>query len=170
MGLQSWLHTGVADREEVARAQVREGQESLEVLLVEEHEVGGQRELRTLGRGETPGYLLPEDRVPDRAASHAHLVVATVRTDQPVSLVSAFEQPIRQDSAAGYLGRSVERLAKHAQQIETAFGLRPVHAFVAGLADEAVTAPLGQAVTFTELPGQVNEAVSALIAGQEQDL
>lgn len=98
-----------------------------------------------------------------------HLVVATVRTDQPVSFVSAFEQPIRQDSAAGYLGRSVERLAKHAQQIETAFGLRPLHAFVAGLADEAVTAPLGQAVTFTELSGQVKEAVSALIAGQEQD-
>ncbi|MDO4791379.1 MAG: type I-E CRISPR-associated protein Cas7/Cse4/CasC [Buchananella hordeovulneris] len=96
-----------------------------------------------------------------------HLVSVSVRTDQPVSLVGAFEEPVKPDATSGYLGRSVERLASHAAAIENAYGLRPAASFVAGLADQGETAALGDPVGFAELAGKVRAAVSPLLGEQE---
>ncbi len=95
-------------------------------------------------------------------------VVVSVRDDQPVSLVGAFEKPIRTNEADGYLTRSVEALAEHARAIEDNYGLKPLAGFVVALKGGDILAPegpdapapLGERVSFTELPGRVLEAVS----------
>ncbi|WP_371164131.1 type I-E CRISPR-associated protein Cas7/Cse4/CasC [Buchananella felis] len=96
-----------------------------------------------------------------------HLVSVSVRTDQPVSLVGAFEEPVKTDATSGYLGRSVKRLAEHAAAIGEEFGLRPATSFVAGLADQEITAPLGEHVGYAELASKVRDAVSPLLSKQE---
>ena len=95
-------------------------------------------------------------------------VVVSVRDDQPVSLVGAFEKPIRTNEADGYLTRSVGALAEHARAIEDNYGLKPLAGFVVALKGGDILAPegpdapapLGERVSFTELPGRVLEAVS----------
>ncbi|GGO97000.1 CRISPR-associated helicase/endonuclease Cas3 [Actinomyces gaoshouyii] len=65
--LVDWLHTPASDSEETARAQVRDGEDSLEVILITSRRVGGQEELRTLPSSTgKPGAILPIDRAPDR--------------------------------------------------------------------------------------------------------
>ena len=85
--LIGWLHTAASDSEEKGRAQVRDGEDSLEVILLELRRVGGQEELRTLPRrsGE-PGLIIPTDRVPDPKVVRA-MVMSAVRL--PASLSNA---------------------------------------------------------------------------------
>lgn len=95
-------------------------------------------------------------------------VVVLVRDDQPVSLVGAFEKPIRTNEADGYLARSVGALAEHARAIGDNYGLKPFAGFVVALEGGGVLAPegldapapLGERVSFTELPGRVRDAVA----------
>ena len=103
-------------------------------------------------------------------------VVVSVRDDQPVSLVGAFEKPIRTNEADGYLTRSVEALAEHARAIEDNYGLKPLAGFVVALKGGDVLAPegpdapapLGERVSFTELPGRVLEVVSPRVGREER--
>ena len=103
-------------------------------------------------------------------------VVVSVRDDQPVSLVGAFEKPIRTNEADGYLARSAEALAEHARAIEDSYGLKPLASFVVALKGGGVLAPegpdapapLGERVSFTELPGRVLEAVSPRVGREER--
>ena len=84
-------------------------------------------------------------------------VVVSVRGDQPVSLVGAFEKPVRGSESEGFLARSVEALARYESMIEENFGLRPQASFVVSLADVPELASLGERTTFTELSGKVRE-------------
>ena len=103
-------------------------------------------------------------------------VVVSVRDDQPVSLVGAFEKPIRTNEADGYLARSAEALAEHARAIEDSYGLKPLASFVVALKGGGVLAPegpdapapLGERVSFTELPGRVLEAVAPRVGREER--
>ena len=103
-------------------------------------------------------------------------IVVSVRDDQPVSLVGAFEKPIRTNEADGYLTRSVEALAEHARAIEDNYGLKPLAGFVVALKGGDILAPegpdapapLGERVSFTELPGRVLEAVSPRVGREER--
>ena len=95
-------------------------------------------------------------------------VVVTVREDQPVSLVGAFEEAVPADAARGYVARSVEALARHAATIEDNYGLEPLRSFVVALTDSDAVTSLGERVSFTDLPAQVREAVSPRLPGQEQ--
>ena len=103
-------------------------------------------------------------------------VVVSVRDDQPVSLVGAFEKPIRANEADGYLARSVGALAEHARAIEDNYGLRPLAGFVVALKGGDILAPegpdapapLGERVSFTELPGRVLEVVSPRVGREER--
>lgn len=67
-----------------------------------------------------------------------HLVVAALRTDQPVNLVSGFETPVH--SSGGAAGKSAERLAQEATAVATTWGAAPEKTF-------AAYAPVGQAAT-----------------------
>ena len=103
-------------------------------------------------------------------------VVVSVRDDQPVSLVGAFEKPIRTNEANGYLARSVGALAEHARAIEDNYGLKPLAGFVVALKGGDILvpegpdapAPLGERVSFTELPGRVLEAVAPRVGREER--
>lgn len=103
-------------------------------------------------------------------------VVVSVRDDQPVSLVGAFEKPIRTNEADGYLARSVGALAEHARAIEDNYGLKPLAGFVVALKGGDILvpegpdapAPLGERVSFTELPGRVLEVVSPRVGREER--
>ena len=103
-------------------------------------------------------------------------VVVSVRDDQPVSLVGAFEKPIRTNEAEGYLARSVGALAEHARAIEDNYGLKPLAGFVVALKGGDILvpegpdapAPLGERVSFTELPGRVLEVVSPRVGREER--
>ena len=85
-------------------------------------------------------------------------VVVSVRDDQPVSLVGAFEKPVRTTESDGFLTRSVEALARYEHTIEENFGLKPQASFVVSLADVPELASLGERITFADLPGKVCEA------------
>lgn len=77
--LVGWLHTTASDNEEKGRAQVRDGEDSLEVILLDLHREGGQEELRTLPHAPgAAGVIIPEDRVPDRAVVRA-MAMSAVR-------------------------------------------------------------------------------------------
>ena len=103
-------------------------------------------------------------------------IVVSVRDDQPVSLVGAFEKPIRTNEADGYLTRSVGALAEHARAIEDNYGLKPLAGFVVALKGGDILvpegpdapAPLGERVSFTELPGRVFEVVSPRVGREER--
>ena len=95
-------------------------------------------------------------------------VVVTVREDQPVSLVGAFEEAVPAQGAHGYVARSVEALARHAATIEDNYGLEPLRSLVVALTDSDAVTSLGERVSFTDLPAQVREAVSPRLPGQEQ--
>jgi len=68
-------------------------------------------------------------------------VVVTVREDQPVSLVGAFEEAVPADAAHGYTARSVQALARHAATIEDNYGLEPLRSFVVALTGSVLTMP-----------------------------
>ena len=103
-------------------------------------------------------------------------VVVSVRDDQPVSLVGAFEKPIRTNEADGYLTRSVGALAEHARAIEDNYGLKPLAGFVVALKGGDILAPegpdapapLGERVSFTELPGRVRQVVAPRVGREER--
>ena len=103
-------------------------------------------------------------------------VAVSVRDDQPVSLVGAFEKPIRTNEADGYLARSAEALAEHARAIEDSYGLKPLASFVVALKGGGVLAPegpdapapLGERVSFADLPGRVLQAVAPRVGREER--
>ena len=95
-------------------------------------------------------------------------VVVTVREDQPVSLVGAFEEAVPAEGAHGYVARSVEALARHAATIEDNYGLEPLRSFVVALTDSNAVASLGERVSFKDLPERVREVVAPRLPGQER--
>lgn len=86
-------------------------------------------------------------------------VLVQVRDDQPVNYVGAFEEAIV--SPAGRVALAVERLAEHARQLDDAYGLRPVAAFVAG----PKAAPLGETRPWGDVVSAVGHVVTDRLAG-----
>ena len=77
--LVDWLHTTASDSEEKGRARVRDGEDSLEVILLERRRVGGQEELRTLPRAPgAPGAQILTEEVPKREVVRA-MALSAVR-------------------------------------------------------------------------------------------
>ena len=77
--LIGWLHVTASDNEERGRAQVRDGEDSLEVILLDLQREGGQEELRTLPSApEAPGAIIPTDRAPDKKTARA-MALSAVR-------------------------------------------------------------------------------------------
>ncbi|MBX6389144.1 MAG: type I-E CRISPR-associated protein Cas7/Cse4/CasC [Frankia sp.] len=86
-----------------------------------------------------------------------NLVAVALRTDQPVNLVSAFEQPVRPSRDSGVLDRSMQRLAEEMSEASRLWGRTPalVTATYRTPSDEsaatALKAAFGPAVPFEEL-------------------
>lgn len=95
-------------------------------------------------------------------------VVVSVREDQPVSLVGAFEKPIPQDADRGYVDRSVESLVRYSSTIEENYGLRPLASLVVALQDSEAASSVGERVSFADLPGRVRDIVAPRVPGQER--
>ena len=96
-------------------------------------------------------------------------VVVSVREDQPVSLVGAFEKPIPQDADHGYVDRSVESLVRYSSTIEENYGLRPLASLIVALQDsEAVSSLSGNACPSRTCPDGYRDIVAPRVPGQER--
>lgn len=94
--LVGWLHTLASDSEERGRAQVRDGEDSLEVILLEVRCEGGQEELSTLSHApDAPGRRLPVDRVPARELVHA-MTMSAVRLPAGLTQGSRIDKAINE--------------------------------------------------------------------------
>ena len=92
--LIDWLHVTASDNEESGRAQVRDGEDSLEVILLDLCRVGGQEELRTLSSApEAPGAIIPTDRAPDKKIARA-MALSAVRLPPRLSNPCRIDQVI----------------------------------------------------------------------------
>ena len=92
--LIGWLHVTASDNEERGRAQVRDGEDSLEVILLGLRRVGGQEELRTLPSApEAPGAMIPTDRAPDKKIARA-MALSAVRLPLRLSNPHRIDQVI----------------------------------------------------------------------------
>lgn len=94
--LVDWLHTTASDNEEKGRAQVRDGEDSLEVILLELHRVGGQEELRTLPQKPgDPGHIIPTNLVPDPKVVRT-MMMSAVRLPPSLSNERVIDQVIQE--------------------------------------------------------------------------
>ena len=95
-------------------------------------------------------------------------IVISIRDDQPISLVGAFEKPVPEASGRGYVDRSVGELARYAETIEKNYGLRPLSSFVVALKDSDAVSSLGERVPFADLPGRVRQVVDPRVGREER--
>jgi len=82
------------------------------------------------------------------------LIYITIRTNQPVNLSGAFEEPVR--SKEGYAKKSAEKLFEYAERIYTDYCDTPVQSFVIGH-DEILDA---EKVSFSELLEKLYKYIS----------
>ena len=94
-----------------------------------------------------------------------NLAYITIRDDQPVNLVGAFEKPVR-SNGTGYVTASETALIEYARKIYGEFITPPQLAFVIGGSDDLND--LGQRVSLAELLTRIKETVGCqLEAGEE---
>jgi CRISPR system Cascade subunit CasC len=86
-------------------------------------------------------------------------VLVCLRSDQPVSFVGAFEEPVSTVNG-GRVAVAAAKLAAYAQDVTEAFGVAPERAWLTGVgARSAALEPLGERVGFDDLVQAVGEAV-----------
>ncbi|WP_432828556.1 type I-E CRISPR-associated protein Cas7/Cse4/CasC [Dactylosporangium sp. CA-092794] len=91
-------------------------------------------------------------------------VLVRVRDTQPINLVGAFEEAIRETDTAGRIGQAAAALAKYTREVEDAYGEQPVRSWVTQVGERtAVLAELAPAVPFGELVSGVGEQVGAAL-------
>lgn len=84
-------------------------------------------------------------------------VVVSVRQDQPVSLVGAFEEPV--PAGQGYVRESAKRMVEHAESLDRAYGASPVHVWIVrGSESAAAVDSMGTVVSLDELVDGVRMA------------
>lgn len=95
-------------------------------------------------------------------------IVVSIRDDQPVSLVGAFEEPVPEASGTGYVDRSVRALAQYTETIEKNYGVTPLSSFVVALKDSDAVSSLGERVSFVNLPDRVRQVVDSRVSHEER--
>lgn len=99
------------------------------------------------------------------------LVAVSIREDQPVNLVGAFEAPVRPLGDSGLASASLVRLAEAATEAIDLWGSKPTNTWAVYRAPnkgaETVEAAFGAAVTFPELLDTLAENVSARLASDK---
>lgn len=84
-------------------------------------------------------------------------IYVTIRHDQPINLVNAFEEPVH--SGSGYAKLSAKRLAEYAAKVYKRFSAQPAQAFVLGDGLET----LGEEISMQELLDGVEAAVREVL-------
>lgn len=95
-------------------------------------------------------------------------IVVSIRDDQPVSLVGAFEEPVPEASGRGYVDRSVGALAQYTETIEKNYGVTPLSSFVVALKDSDAVSSFGERVSFANLPDRVRQVVAPRASREER--
>ncbi|MFF9628297.1 type I-E CRISPR-associated protein Cas7/Cse4/CasC [Streptomyces fradiae] len=95
-----------------------------------------------------------------------HLVILTVRTDQPVNLVSAYEEPVV--GVTGLATESAERLAGELRSVAATWGAEPVRTLAAySIESDKVTEVFGPSVAFPSLLDSLGDLVGQWLADGE---
>lgn len=91
------------------------------------------------------------------------LVFVALRADQPVSLVGAFEKPVK--GTDGYVVESARRLAERAEVIDQLYGVQRVQGWASYLPhlQEVVAGSLGTSISFPTLLNAVETAVGSIL-------
>lgn len=95
-------------------------------------------------------------------------LVVTIRSDQPVSLVGAFENPIRTDSGASVAATAAKRLAAYKAELEEAYGNKPDLVLVQGVgAVGEELGAIGERLSLPELLAKVDNYLAEAIPTSE---
>ena len=95
-------------------------------------------------------------------------IYVSVRDDQPVSLVGAFENAVTSREDTGFLAPSVSRLVKEAADIEDAYGVKPLAQFTCGVGDSREQLrQIQEPVAFPQLVSNLDNLVTELLAKGE---
>ena len=95
-------------------------------------------------------------------------IYVSVRDDQPVSLVGAFENAVTSREDTGFLAPSVSRLVKEAADIEDAYGVKPHAQFTCGVGDSREQLrQIQEPVPFPQLVSDLDNLVTELLAKGE---
>ncbi|MYV46294.1 type I-E CRISPR-associated protein Cas7/Cse4/CasC [Streptomyces sp. SID2888] len=95
-----------------------------------------------------------------------HLVLLTVRTDQPVNLVSAYEEPVT--GVTGLASESIMRLADELKAVGETWGDKPLRTLATYTAEsDKVTEVFGSSLPFPTLLDSVEALVGEWLAGGE---
>lgn len=88
------------------------------------------------------------------------LVYVTVRDTRPVSLVTAFEEPVQATDDKNLRIAGAEALAKEEKEFEENYGLKPLAAFVVGVSEaRAPFTDIAEVVTLPELAERLSTAL-----------
>jgi CRISPR system Cascade subunit CasC len=91
-------------------------------------------------------------------------VVVLVRDSQPINLVGAFENPVRESNTDGRVKRAADALRNEAREIERAYSETPLAGWVTRLGtDTAGLDDLGTNVGFTDLVSQLDALIGTRI-------
>ncbi|WP_448759698.1 CRISPR-associated helicase Cas3' [Actinomyces oricola] len=98
--LVDWLEVTASDNEEKGRALVRDGEDSLEVILLDKTPDG---DLRTLpSAAEAPGVIIPTDRKPDPRTARA-MAMSAIRLPPRFSHDQTIDQAITELEASSHI-------------------------------------------------------------------
>ncbi|WP_419927244.1 type I-E CRISPR-associated protein Cas7/Cse4/CasC [Candidatus Poriferisocius sp.] len=131
---------------------------------------GAQAAVAEVARNFVEAFTVAEPTGKQNAAN-AHtmpaLIAATLRSDRPVSLATAFESPVRPNKHGGHLSGSIARLGEHARDINDFYGSGSIiGAWYAAVGSEGVpeeAGGLGARVNgLNDLLDTVEEAVGAV--------
>lgn len=90
------------------------------------------------------------------------LVYVTVRDTRPVSLVTAFEEPVQATDEKNLRIAGAEALAKEEKEFEENYGLKPLAAFAVGVSEaRAPFADIAETVTLPELADRLAAALNS---------
>jgi CRISPR system Cascade subunit CasC len=95
-------------------------------------------------------------------------LVVSVRDDQPVSYVGAFEEQVHVAESGGRVAASVERLAGYAKDVADAYDLAPLQTWVVGVGEPtSALDALGARVSLTEVAEAAPKAVASRLAERQ---
>jgi CRISPR system Cascade subunit CasC len=88
-------------------------------------------------------------------------VLVVVRETQPINLVGAYEEAIREGEKGGRVGGAVARLARHATELHAAYDETPVAAWALGVGERGdLLADVAPSVSLDQLVSGVGELVA----------